>query len=98
MRHRNKRASPKTPAYVWIFVVMRGEILAVFFTEFFWRLFPFSWCFFQSSICLSFFGRGFLEMNSGSGLRGLVGKLSPRKMPVFSPKNPAVKSSLHLRF
>ena len=69
--------SPKTPAAVWIFDVMEGEMLAVFFTDFFLETVPPILAFFQSSICLSFFGRGFLEMSSVSGFGGLVGKISP---------------------
>ena len=54
-------------------------MLSVFVEEFFREtvLSPPTLAIFQSSICLSFFGGGFLAKNSGSGVGGCVRKISP---------------------
>ena len=69
-------------------------MLSVFVAEFFREtLAPFL-AIFQSSICLSFFCRGFLVTSSVSGVGGVVMKIYPR----FPAQNPAVEGSLHLSF
>ena len=72
-----RRVSPKTPAAVWIFYLMEGEILAVFFAGFFRETVPPTLAIFQSSICLRFFGRGLLVKNSVSGVGRFVRRIFP---------------------
>ena len=69
-----RSVSPETPAAVWIFYMMEGEILAVFFADFSLETVPLHFEVFQSSVCLRFFRRFFGNelWNGESGVFGDV--------------------------
>ena len=73
-------------------------MLPVFVADFFRGTVPPFLTFFQSSICLSFFGRRVFGEELWVRGSGMCLEIFPFKKPPFSPKNPAIKSSPFLSF